>query len=89
MQKSRAAEKGQTLVEDLTAKCERCHGAEAQNAAMVVPKIRGQDRDYLIMALRAYRDDRRESSMMHRMSLPYSDAIIESLSAFYTGRPAQ
>jgi cytochrome c553 len=89
VQKSRATEKGQTLVKDLTEKCERCHGDGANNAALVVPKIRGQDRDYLIMALRAYRDDRRESSLMHKMSLPYSDAVIESLSSVYAHQPAK
>lgn len=85
-QKSRATEKGQTLVKDLTEKCERCHG-NGDNAALAVPKIKGQDRDYLIMALRAYRDDRRESSLMHKMSLPYSDAVIESLSSVYASQP--
>jgi cytochrome c553 len=89
VQKSRAVEKGQTLVKDLSDKCERCHAAEADIPGMVVPKIRGQDRDYLVMALRAYRDDRRESSMMHKMSLPYSDAVIESLSSAYAGQPAK
>ena len=89
VQKSRAVEKGQTLVKDLTDKCERCHATEADVPGMVVPKIKGQDRDYLIMALRAYRDDRRESSMMHKMSLPYSDSIIESLSSAYASQPAK
>lgn len=89
VQKSRAAESGQTLIKDLTDKCQRCHAAEADIAGMVVPKIRGQDRDYLIMALRAYRDDRRESSMMHKMSLPYSDAVIESLASAYASQPAR
>jgi cytochrome c553 len=89
VQKSRAVEKGQTLVKDLTDKCERCHAAEADIPGMVVPKIRGQDRDYLVMALRAYRDDRRESSMMHKMSLPYSDSVIESLSSAYARQPAR
>jgi len=46
-----------------------------------IPKINGQDKDYLVMALRAYRDDRREGTAMHRMSLPYSDAVIESIAA--------
>ena len=78
-------QKGQTLVQDLTDKCNRCHGADAPE----IPRIRGQDRDYLIMALRAYRDDRRESSTMHKMSLPYSDSIIESLASVYAGQPAQ
>ena len=87
VQKSRPAEKGQTIVQELTEKCERCHGAAAESGAMVVPRIRGQDRDYLIMALRAYRDDRRESSMMHKMSLPYGDSIIESISSYYAAQP--
>jgi cytochrome c553 len=89
VQPSRPAEKGETLVQDLMERCERCHGAGADNAALVVPKIRGQDRDYLVMALRAYRDDRRESSAMHKMSLPYSDSLIENLSSAYASQPAK
>ncbi len=87
VQKSRPAEKGQTIVQDLTEKCNRCHTTDTDNPALVVPRIRGQDRDYLIMALRAYRDDRRESSTMHKMSLPYSDAIIESVASYYAAQP--
>jgi cytochrome c553 len=89
IQKSRPSEKGQTIVQDLIAKCDRCHAAGVENASMAVPKISGQDKDYLVMSLRAYRDDRRESSMMHNMSLPYSDAVIESVSAYYAAQPAQ
>ena len=88
-QKSGPAEKGQTFVHDLIEKCDRCHGPGVENASMAIPKISGQDKDYLIMALRAYRDDRRESSMMHNMSLPYSDSIIESVSSFYASQPGQ
>lgn len=88
IQKSRPSEKGQTLVQDLIAKCDRCHAAGVDNPSMAVPKISGQDKDYLVMALRGYRDDRRESSMMHNMSLPYSDAVIESVSAYYAAQPA-
>ena len=83
VQKSKPAEKGQTIVQDLTDKCARCHAADADIPGLAVPRINGQDKDYLIMALRAYRDDRRESSMMHKMSLPYSDSIIESVSSYY------
>jgi cytochrome c553 len=87
VQKSRPAEKGQTIIQDLTEKCNRCHGPDVQNPAMAIPKLNGQDKDYLVMALRAYRDDRRESSTMHRMSLPYSDSIIESIAALYASQP--
>jgi cytochrome c553 len=87
MQKSKPAERGQSLVQDLTAKCNRCHGSDIDNPAMVVPKLNGQDKEYLVMALRAYRDDRRESSLMHKMSFPYSDSVIESIATFYASQP--
>lgn len=90
VQKSKAADKGQTFVQELTDKCERCHAAAVANPAMVVPKINGQDREYLIMALRAYRDDKRDSTTMHNMmGLPYSDSIIESFASFYASQPAK
>ena len=88
-QKSGPAERGRTMIPDLTAKCDRCHAPQVDNPSMVVPKIAGQDRDYLVMALRAYRDERRESTAMHIMSLPYGDAVIESIASYYAGLPAQ
>jgi cytochrome c553 len=89
VQKSRPAEQGQALVQELTEKCNRCHGADTSNPALAIPNIRAQDKDYLVMALRAYRDDRRQSSVMHKMSLPYGDSVIESLASFYASRPAR
>jgi len=73
---------------ELAEKCNRCHDAD-DKATVAMPKIRGQDKDYLIMALRAYRDDRRESSAMHRMSSVYSNAIIEDIASYYAAQPAQ
>jgi len=87
VQRSKPAEKGQRLVQDLAEKCDRCHAGPADNPAMVVPKIHGQDKDYLVMALRAYRDDRRESSVMHKMSLPFGDTVIESIASLYASQP--
>jgi len=89
VQESRAAEDGQMSAEKLIDKCDRCHGSEIDNAAMAIPKINGQDREYLARALRAYRDDRRESSMMHKMTLPYSDTLIETVASSYANRPAR
>ena len=41
------------------------------------------------MAMRSYRDGKRESSTMHSMSYVYSNAIIESVSSHYAGQPAK
>lgn len=86
-QQPKAADKVPSSTQELAEKCNRCHDPE--NPGMVAPKMRGQDKDYLVMALRAYRDDKRESSAMHRMSSPYSNAIIESLATWYASQPAR
>jgi len=87
MQPSKAQERGETLVQEYTDRCNRCHAPGVENPSMAIPRIRGQDKDYLVMALRAYRDDRRESTTMHKMSLPYGDSIIESIAAYYANQP--
>jgi cytochrome c553 len=88
VQKSRAAEDGQMSAQKLIDNCDRCHSSEIDNAALAIPKINGQDREYLARVLRAYRDDRRESSMMHKMTLPYSDTMILAVASSYANRPA-
>jgi cytochrome c553 len=88
-QKSKPAENGQTLLKSITDKCDRCHAGGQDNPALAIPIIGGQDKDYLTLALRAYRDDKRGNSMMHNMSLPYGDAIIESIASYYASQTAK
>ena len=87
-QKSNPASQMPGSTQELAEKCNRCHDAE-DNPAVVMPRMRGQDKDYLIMALRAYRDNKRENSAMHNMSFPYNNAIIESLASWYASQPAK
>lgn len=88
-QKSTAAEDKPISAQQLAEKCDRCHAPAVGKPTMAVPKIAGQDKDYLVMALRAYRDGKRGSSTMHRMSLPYSDTIIESVASHYATQPVK
>ncbi len=87
-QKSQPAGGAPSTARELASKCDRCHDAE-DNPKMVVPILRGQDKDYLVMALRAYRDDKRESTTMHRMSIVYSNAIIDDITSWYASQPRQ
>ena len=87
-QKPQAADTVPSSAQELAAKCNRCHDDES-NPQMVAPKMNGQDKDYLVMALRAYRDDKRESTTMHRMSIPYSNALIDSIASWYASQPAK
>lgn len=88
-QKSKPAEDGQNLLKDITDKCNRCHAGDIDNPALAIPLINAQDKNYLILALRAYRDGKRGSSLMHNMSVPYGDSIIESIASYYATKPAR
>lgn len=85
VQKPQAADKVPSSTQELAQKCNRCH--DADNPAVAAPILKGQDKDYLTMSLRAYRDGKRESSTMHNMSTVYSNAMIQSLSSWYASQP--
>ena len=88
VQTPKAADQVPSSTQESAEKCDRCHDRN-DDPAMAAPNLRSQDKDYLVMALRAYRDGRRESSTMHNMSFPYSNVIIESLATWYAGQPAR
>ena len=87
VQKLTPAEHGQTLVQDLVDKCNRCHGPGVDNPTLPIPHVNGQDEAYLAMAMRAYREDKRQSSLMHNMILPYGNAIMEGVASYYANQP--
>jgi cytochrome c553 len=87
VQKPEAADKVPVSTRDLAEQCNRCH--DADNATVLAPKMRGQDKEYLVMALRAYRDGKRENSTMHNMSSIYSAALIDSIATWYASQPAK
>jgi cytochrome c553 len=89
MQKGRPAENGEALIQELTQRCNRCHGAGVRSSDIAIPRLNGQDMDYLVMALRAYRDNRRQTSVMHNMVLPYGEAVIETLASYYASQPVK
>ncbi len=89
IQKGRPAENGPALIQELTERCNRCHGAGVRSSDIAIPRLNGQDMDYLVMALRSYRDNRRQTSVMHNMVLPYGEAVIESLASYYASQPSK
>jgi cytochrome c553 len=86
VQPSKPADSVPSSARELAVKCDRCHDAE-DNPKLVTPILRAQDKDYLVMALRSYRDDKRESTTMHKMSVIYSNAIIDDIATYYASQP--
>jgi len=72
--------------EEMAAKCDRCHNPASGNRKMNIPSLRGQSHDYLVKAMKEYRDADRDNSMMHKMSARYSDEMIEALATWYASQ---
>ncbi|HLF32324.1 MAG TPA: c-type cytochrome [Xanthomonadales bacterium] len=88
-QAAAAADDDAQATRELVAKCDRCHGPATGKSRMVVPSLNGQNREYLMGVMKAYRDNDRGSSMMHKMSANYSDETIEALASYYTNHAAE
>jgi cytochrome c553 len=66
--------------------CASCHGADGRSTVMPqYPKIAGQTAEYVVNALKAYRDGRRlgtYAAIMAAVAKPLSDADIANLAAY-------
>jgi cytochrome c553 len=66
--------------------CTGCHGIPGYNniyPTYKVPKIGGQNYEYLTLALKAYRDGERDHSTMDLQAQSLSDQDIEDVSAYF------
>lgn len=82
-QETKAALKGQLSSEQIAAKCDRCHDPASGKRKPNVPLLAGQSHDYLVKAMKEYRREDRDNSMMHKMSARYSDEMIEAIASYY------
>jgi cytochrome c553 len=66
--------------------CAACHGADGRSTVIPqYPKIGGQSGPYVVNALKAYRDGRRQgtyAAIMAAVAKPLSDDDIENLAAY-------
>lgn len=66
--------------------CFVCHGSNGQGEKMDIPALAGQQEDYLIASLNAYKDGSRHNDIYSRMRLlsqQLSDAEIRELARYY------
>ncbi|MCK9532809.1 MAG: c-type cytochrome [Gammaproteobacteria bacterium] len=70
----------------MTMPCMSCHGANGDASEGKYPKLAGQNAEYLVAAMRAYRDGRRDSSEMRVFMAQLADEEIDAIAAFYAAQ---
>ena len=70
--------------------CRTCHGvAGAAPLAPIYPKLNGQNKDYLVAALKAYKAGQRQgglAAVMTGQAAQLSDADMDALAAYYASQ---
>jgi cytochrome c553 len=65
--------------------CAVCHGLDGLAKIPEAPNLAGQNQNYLVEQLTAFKSGERKNEMMSIVSQTLSDADIENLAAYYSG----
>lgn len=71
----------------LASNCANCHGTSGRSAG-AMPSLAGQNKEYIALQMRAFRDGQRPATIMHQLSKGYTDAQIDAVAAHFARQPA-
>lgn len=71
----------------LAATCAACHGTQGKAlTGGAMPRLAGLDAAYSAEQMRAFRDGKRQATVMHQIAKGYSDAQITALAAYFAAQ---
>ena len=68
------------------ASCAGCHGEEGVSGSPATPSLAGQDAQYIVLALQAYKDGSRGDETMKAMTAALDGNAMKNLAAFYAAQ---
>lgn len=66
----------------IAATCFICHGPNGKSMG-AIPSLAGQDKAYLVVAMQEFKSGKRESSVMKKYALGYTDSEYEDVAAYF------
>jgi cytochrome c553 len=66
------------------AACQTCHGENGSATLAGVPNLSGQQKEYLVEQLRAYRSGSRRNEQMSIIAKPLTDSDIDNVAEWYS-----
>jgi cytochrome c553 len=75
-------------VRSMAATCAACHGTNGRGASgSSVPGLAGRPAESIVEAMKAFKEGKREATLMHQIAKAYSDAEITALAAYFASQP--
>ena len=82
---SKQADSDVKIIEEANA-CVGCHGPDGNSLVPTFPKIAGQYQDYLLHALKSYKNGNRNNAIMNGIASTLSDEQMIILSKYYASQ---
>ena len=71
----------------MAANCAMCHGTRGIPASgSSLARLAGRSADSTVEAMKAFRDGKREATLMHQISKGFSDAEIAAIAAYFASQ---
>lgn len=67
--------------------CAACHGADGNSPTAMFPRLAGQQQDYLLHSLKAYKSGKRKNPIMAGQVASLSAMDMENLAAYFAAQP--
>ena len=64
--------------------CQTCHGLDGQATLAMAANLSGQEKEYMVIQLKAFRDGKRQHPQMSIIAQGLSDEDIENVAAWYS-----
>jgi cytochrome c553 len=78
-----------TVGETKTSACIACHGRDGNPMNPDFPTLAGKQQRYLVDAMKAYQDGRRDDATMTDFLAPMTERDLEDIAAFYASQRAR
>ena len=73
-------------IRSIAASCAACHGTNGNSAGGAIPGLAGGNKDYFVNQMKAFKEGKRESTIMHQLAKGYSDAEVAALGDFFAAQ---
>ena len=70
----------------LAANCAACHGTNGNSVGGAIPGLAGMSKEYFLNQIKAFRDGKREATLMHQIAKGYTDAEMTAIADFFAAQ---
>ena len=70
----------------LAANCAACHGTSGNSVGGAIPGLAGINKEYFVNQMKAFKEGKREATVMQQIARGYSDAEIAAIADFFAAQ---